>query len=104
MIVKKLAYVDVLRGVAILAVILVHCGYAGSPLYLPATITNVVRQGAFGVQLFFVASAFTLFYHLIAVQSQMNTELYIFLYAGYLELRRCITLGCFIITFKIQVK
>ncbi|MEN0053660.1 MAG: acyltransferase [Mucilaginibacter sp.] len=61
MIIRKLAYIDALRGLAILAVMLVHCGYAGSPLFIPATVSNIVRQGAFGVQLFFVASAFTLF-------------------------------------------
>jgi peptidoglycan/LPS O-acetylase OafA/YrhL len=50
---KRLPYIDVLRGYAILGVILVHtsqsCGYG-----------EVAAFGARGVQLFFVVSAFTL--------------------------------------------
>ena len=60
----KLRYIDALRGIAILMVIVVHTGQQGTNEY-PAFISNLIYQGARGVQLFFLASAFTLFlsYH-----------------------------------------
>lgn len=60
---KKLQYVNALRGWAILAVILVHnSNYGATDLIQFSTLLQtVVNQGARGVQLFFVASAFTLF-------------------------------------------
>ena len=57
---KKLDYVNALRGIAILAVLMVHTslyGTAGVPYFL----VKVFVQGARGVQLFFLISAFTLF-------------------------------------------
>lgn len=57
---KKLDYIDALRGLAILGVVLVHTNQFGH-LNLPWGIEKVVVKGARGVQLFFVASAFTLF-------------------------------------------
>ncbi|MCB2406626.1 acyltransferase family protein [Hymenobacter lucidus] len=58
---KKYDYIDALRGVAVLAVLLVHCALFGTntpdhPLFAAA-----VQQGARGVQLFYVLSALTLF-------------------------------------------
>jgi peptidoglycan/LPS O-acetylase OafA/YrhL len=56
--VEKLAYVDVLRGVAILMVITIHTSLPVSGL---STLVGYVdRYGQMGVQLFFVASAYTL--------------------------------------------
>ncbi len=54
-----LAYVDALRGWAILAVVLTHVGQRvpDAPWWLQA----LARSGTWGVQLFFVVSAFTLF-------------------------------------------
>jgi peptidoglycan/LPS O-acetylase OafA/YrhL len=53
---KKFPYIDALRGVAILAVVLVHVGQRFDiNRSLPFT-----KWGQFGVQLFFVLSAFTL--------------------------------------------
>ncbi len=57
---NKLGYVDALRGVAILAVILVHCAQYGANDY-PTAIRTVFGMGQMGVQLFFVMSALTLF-------------------------------------------
>jgi peptidoglycan/LPS O-acetylase OafA/YrhL len=58
----KLAYIDALRGWAILAVVLVHVLYFGSQeQYLSPGFVSVCLSGARGVQLFFVVSAFTLF-------------------------------------------
>jgi peptidoglycan/LPS O-acetylase OafA/YrhL len=57
---SKLAFVDALRGLAILAVAAVHCGQYGSNNY-PAPVVHAISKGAMGVQLFYVMSAFTLF-------------------------------------------
>ncbi len=57
---NKLKYIDALRGIAVLAVILIHAGSYGN-VPLSPTIDSLVREGARGVQLFYLASAFTLF-------------------------------------------
>ena len=57
---NKLAYVDALRGLAIIAVVMGHAAQYGT-LELPDILTKIVDNGGRGVQLFFVASAFTLF-------------------------------------------
>ena len=56
----KLKYIDALRAFAILGVLMVHCNQYGANIY-PALIENVFNKGALGVQLFYIASAFTLF-------------------------------------------
>lgn len=59
---SKLHYVDVLRGIAILGVIWLH--FSGDTLlveHVSERIRYIVQQGGGGVQLFFLASAFTLF-------------------------------------------
>lgn len=57
----KLKYVDVLRGLAILGVLIVHCSYYGNNRYFPSIIAYIINNGQRGVQLFYIASAFTLF-------------------------------------------
>ena len=57
---KKLNYIDALRGIAILGVLVVHCGQEGKNFY-PSILQSVILNGAIGVQLFYVASAFTIF-------------------------------------------
>src|SRR5690242_3285681 len=57
---NKLRYVDALRGIAIMGVLMVHCGQFGTNDF-PSFLENIVVNGAMGVQLFFVASAFTIF-------------------------------------------
>ena len=59
---SKLAYVDALRGLAILGVVWLH--FTGDALdfsTFPDKVRFFVQQGGHGVQLFFLASAFTLF-------------------------------------------
>lgn len=58
---NKIRFVDALRGFAILGVLVIHCGQFGTNNY-PMFIQNIIVNGAIGVQLFFVASAFTIFY------------------------------------------
>ena len=57
---EKLDYIDTLRGLAILGVIMVHTNQYGSS-NLPSVIGKIIEEGARGVQLFYIASAFTLF-------------------------------------------
>jgi Predicted acyltransferases len=63
----KLKYVDSLRGMAILGVIIVHTSQWGCSIYTkgealyPGFVNRIFEQGARGVQLFYVVSAFTLF-------------------------------------------
>ena len=54
----KFAYVDMLRGIAILMVVMVHAAQRVPNLYWLAD--NLAQYGQMGVQLFFVASAYTL--------------------------------------------
>jgi peptidoglycan/LPS O-acetylase OafA/YrhL len=56
--IEKYAYIDALRGWAILGVILVHSSHAVEPS--SGALLWVMREGARGVQLFFVTSALTL--------------------------------------------
>ena len=67
---KKLDYIDALRGLAVLAVIMVHTGQYGS-FIVPHIFKHIVQQGAAGVQLFYIASAFTLF---LSFQSRSQKE------------------------------
>lgn len=56
---KKHHYIDALRGVAILGVILVHSSQLVAPA--SAALRQLMAEGALGVQLFYVASALTLY-------------------------------------------
>lgn len=56
----NLKYIDAIRGIAILGVIIVHTGQYGFDHY-PLLFDSLIKQGARGVQLFYIASAFTLF-------------------------------------------
>jgi len=55
---KRFAYIDALRGYAILMVMAVHTSEAFPDL--PTSLSKILSQGARGVQLFFVTSALTL--------------------------------------------
>lgn len=56
---KKIDYLDSLRGIAIILVIIVHTSQYGAAVL--GFFKDSFEDGAYGVQLFFVASAFTLF-------------------------------------------
>jgi peptidoglycan/LPS O-acetylase OafA/YrhL len=56
---ERLDYVDVLRCLAILGVILVHVGGLASS-GLPLFLKSIISRGARGVQLFYLMSAFTI--------------------------------------------
>ena len=55
--IKKYPYIDSLRGIAILAVLLVHSAQAAMPVSSP--LNWFMQNGARGVQLFFITSAIT---------------------------------------------
>lgn len=57
---SKLDYIDVMRGVAILMVIVHHTAQQGH-IQMPHFLSVIFSLGTRGVQLFFIASAFTLF-------------------------------------------
>lgn len=57
---NKFKYIDALRGIAILMVIIVHTKQHGS-VVMPKLFSVFLSLGSRGVQLFFVASAITLF-------------------------------------------
>lgn len=59
---KKYEYIDSLRGIAILLVILVHVGYVipGNRSFFPPLLEKIIFDGAYGVHLFFIVSALTL--------------------------------------------
>lgn len=67
---NKLKFIDALRGLAIIGVIIVHTGQHGNTK-LPWYISKFVEEGARGVQLFFLASAFTLF---LSFNNRVNKE------------------------------
>ena len=56
--IDKLNYIDFLRGIAILMVIVHHCGQTFNE---SSTLTYILSFGNQGVQLFFIVSAYTLF-------------------------------------------
>ncbi len=59
---KKLAYVDALRGLGITGVVVLHVAQYGSAAKNISTVLNqVIQFGAVGVQLFYMMSALTLF-------------------------------------------
>jgi peptidoglycan/LPS O-acetylase OafA/YrhL len=61
---RRFAFVDALRGLAALSVVLYHA-YEGSHIagllaHLPAWVTHLLRQGGIGVAVFFVLSGFVI--------------------------------------------
>lgn len=74
---KKIDYLDALRGIAVLGVIMVHTNQVG--LSAGTFFDPLIYQGARGVQLFFIASAFTLFlsYNSRQKETLSNTSFFI---------------------------
>lgn len=64
----RLDFLDALRGWAILGVFITHCG---SLVQYNGIFSPLVSQAGYGVQLFFMISAFTIFYTL---DHAKNTE------------------------------
>lgn len=70
---KKFDYIDALRGVAILLVLLVHCGHYGFKVeYFPELLKQFVSNGQFGVQVFLLVSAYTLMHSQKSRGDEMN--------------------------------
>lgn len=71
--VKKYGYIDSLRGIAILLVVLVHTGYNldNTMHFFPQGVINTIFYCQYGVQLFFMVSAYTL---TISYHSRLGEE------------------------------
>ena len=57
---RRLDYIDGLRGLAALMVIVVHCANFLGTNILPEAILGWMKLGRFGVQVFYIISAFTI--------------------------------------------
>lgn len=68
---KRLDYINALRGFAVLGVILVHTKLYGH-FDVPEIMRKIVGEGARGVQLFYIASAFTIF---LSYKNRVNQEI-----------------------------
>ncbi|HZH95983.1 MAG TPA: acyltransferase, partial [Flavisolibacter sp.] len=60
----RLDYIDALRGIAALMVLICHSLQVDPSLVLPPALVQTFESGKYGVQLFFVISALTIFYSL----------------------------------------
>ena len=69
---KKLDFIDSLRGIAILLVIMVHVSQVTNDYY-PEKIQSLFNFGSKGVQLFFICSAFTIF---LSFENRKKTDKY----------------------------
>ncbi|MGE0636641.1 MAG: acyltransferase family protein [Bacteroidia bacterium] len=67
---KKLAYIDALRGFAVVLVIIVHSSQCGINNY-GDVINRILSKAHYGVQLFYIASAFTIF---LSYSNRINKE------------------------------
>jgi peptidoglycan/LPS O-acetylase OafA/YrhL len=67
---NKLDYIDALRGIAIMAVVLIHTGQFDIAKY-PSFLHAIINKGSRGVQLFYVISAFTIF---LSFKSRLSKE------------------------------
>jgi peptidoglycan/LPS O-acetylase OafA/YrhL len=74
---EKLAYIDVLRAIAILMVIFVHTSQTINGLSAP--VKAIADYGQIGVQLFFVASAYTLCFSQVKRQSESQSLIAFFI-------------------------
>lgn len=72
---NRLSYIDALRGIAILCVILRHSGQ--QVINLSPILTNICNDGAMGVQLFFIVSALTLFMSMETRKESSTASFYI---------------------------
>lgn len=91
---KKLAYVDALRGVAVLGVLLVHTNQFGSRS-MPWLLEKIAWKGSMGVQLFFLASAFTLFLSYRNRQQRENSPVRNFFLRRYFRIAPMYSLAVF---------
>jgi peptidoglycan/LPS O-acetylase OafA/YrhL len=67
---ERFTYIDALRGLAILGAIAIHASQHSPPF--TNYVNTLVQQGKYGVQLFYIISAFTLF---LSLSRRRSTEL-----------------------------
>jgi len=88
--IKKYDFIDALRGLAILAVILVHSSQRVAPT--TSTLQWFMSEGDKGVQLFYVVSSLTLCMSWMARSSHEMFPVRNFLSDDFFELLRCFML------------
>ena len=71
---RKLDYIDIARGIAILMVMLVHTSQAVNGV--SQLVGDISQYGRMGVQLFFVASAYTLCFSIVKRVDEKNPLIY----------------------------
>ncbi|WP_276349128.1 acyltransferase [Daejeonella sp. JGW-45] len=71
MVVPKYGYLNALRGIAIILVVILHVSQTVEAL--PPAVFKLLERGSYGVQLFFIASAYTIFLS-YARRSQIEGE------------------------------
>lgn len=79
---KKYEYIDSLRGIAILMVIMVHTANffkVKTTAYFPDLLYSILHNGKIGVQLFFILSAFTLMLSAERRRGEENETLHFFI-------------------------
>lgn len=98
---KRFAYLDSLRGLAILGVVLIHVHLTQPELdYFPGWFVRFTAFGQMGVQLFFLVSAFTL-YHSFASRSQREARpIFNFFIRRYFRLAPMYYLGVALFVFR----
>lgn len=96
--IDRFAYIDALRGFAILGVVCVH----SSQWVAPSTglLSSMAAQGARGVQLFFVASALTLFLSMEARRGQEARPIVAFFVRRFFRIAPLFLLG--IVAYLLQ--
>lgn len=70
---NKLGYVDLIRGIAVLGVLMIHTGGQTDTTYMPEMVKTVILNGRMGVHLFYFASAFTIF---LSYTNRFNKEIH----------------------------
>lgn len=91
---KRFAYLDSLRGLAILGVVLIHVQLTDSELrHFPDWYVRITDFGQMGVQLFFLVSAFTMYHSFASRRHREARPLFNFFVRRYFRLAPMYYLG-----------
>ncbi|SCX92633.1 Peptidoglycan/LPS O-acetylase OafA/YrhL, contains acyltransferase and SGNH-hydrolase domains [Nonlabens sp. Hel1_33_55] len=97
---KRFEFIDSLRGIGILMVMVYHTYQDVSKIYVPE-LSLFFSQGARGVQLFFIVSAFTLYYSQQQRERKGSNTIGSFFFRRYFRIAPMYYLGIFIFSMMI---